>query len=193
MKIDRKMMIDDVKFVIVDVETTGLNCKSDRICQIAFSEVKNFVEINSFSTLINPTVPIPPEITRINGITNKSVKNSPVFSDIINIILNSFYDSVLVGHNIDFDYGFIKAEMERCGYDLPELLRIDTLKLSRKYLKIPNNKLETVARSMNFFSNNWHRADNDVEMTKNIFINFLRMLIKENGILNLEDLLISSS
>ncbi|MEF3280471.1 MAG: 3'-5' exonuclease [Elusimicrobiota bacterium] len=190
MKIGINTPIENVKFVIVDVETTGLDPENDRICEIAISALLNFREVNSFSTLINPGIPIPKEISRIHGITDDDVSKSPHFSNIINRVLEMLYDGVFVGHNVDFDYGFINAELARWGYTMPDVYRIDTLKISRKFCNnIPNNKLETVARSINLFSDDWHRAENDVQITRKIFEYFLRMFVKENQVIMLGDLL----
>jgi DNA polymerase III alpha subunit (gram-positive type) len=118
------------------------------------------------------------------------VKNSPYFSNVLNNILDILYDGVIVGHNIDFDYEFIRCEFERVGYTIPDIYKVDTLKISRQFCRnLPNYKLETVARSMNLFSNEWHRAENDVVMTTRIFDNFLRTFIKENNVVTLDDLL----
>ncbi len=152
--------------------------------------VKSFKEIDKFTTLVNPGIPIPEDVSKIHGITDDMIMKSPKFKDVAEKILNVINDGVLVGHNIGFDYGFIKSELERTGYEMPDVYKIDTLRLSRLLCRnLYNHKLETVARSMNLFSNKWHRAENDVYMTKQIFENILRNLIKEKGIYKLNDLL----
>lgn len=187
---DEKTQIDNVRFVIIDVETTGLDPIKDRICEIAFIETKASKEINRFSTLINPHMPIPENVRSIHGISDEDVISAPSFSDIANMIVEVFYDSVIVGHNIKFDFSFINSELERIGLKMPEVMMIDTLVLSRKFLgNIPNNKLKSVAKSMNLYSSKWHRALNDVEITKDVFNYFLTMFIKEKGIKTLGDLL----
>ncbi len=190
MKINSLTPIEDVRFVVMDVETTGLNFRQDRICEISMSVVKDFKEINSFTTLINPGVNIPKEVSAIHGITDDMVAKSPSFENVVNQILDIIYDGVLVGHNIDFDFNFLKNELERIGYSMPDVYRVDTLRLSRRFCKsLCDYKLETVARSMNLFSSDWHRAENDVQMTAKIFENILMTLVKENGVVTLKDLL----
>jgi DNA polymerase III epsilon subunit family exonuclease len=190
MRIDKNTPVEDIKFVIADVETTGLIPQKDRVCEIAMSVFKNFREVDRFVSLINPEVSIRPDVSKIHGITDDMVKNSPKFSDVLNPVLDILYDGVIVGHNIDFDYEFIRCEFERLGYTIPDIYRVDTLKISKRFCSnVPNNKLETIARSMNLFSNEWHRAENDVVMTTRIFENFLRTFIKENNVITLNDLL----
>lgn len=190
MKLNEKTFIEEVRFVIMDVETTGLDPKNDRICEISMNIIKDFKEAKGLTTLVNPGVSIPYDVSKIHGITDSMVLKSPKFGDIVNQILDIIYDSVLVGHNIDFDYNFLKSEFERIGYSIPDIYVIDTLDLSRRFCGgLPNYKLETVARSMNLFSKDWHRAENDVIMTSRIFENILNILVKENGVMTLEDLL----
>lgn len=185
-------LIDDVRFVITDVETTGLDPLKSRICEIAFIEMQGLSEIMKYSTLINPSIPIPSEVSSIHGISDDDVRDSPYFKDIAGFIADIFYDSVLVGHNIMFDYSFIDMEFKRIGMKMPQLQIVDTLVLSKKFQNItntPNHKLSNIAKSINIDSTKWHRAMNDVFVTKEIFKYFLTILIKENGIKTLGDLL----
>ena len=187
---DENTLIDDVRFVIVDVETTGLNPLSDRICEIAFIETKSQKIINKFSTLINPNIPIPRNVSAIHRIYDEDVLDAPSFSDIANMLVDVFYDSVLVGHNISFDFEFINSELKRIGMKMPDVKMIDTLALSRRFLlNQENNTLRGVAKSINLNLHNWHRALADVEVTKKIFDHFLLLFVKESGIKTLGDLM----
>jgi DNA polymerase III epsilon subunit-like protein len=67
MKIDKKTPVEEIKFVIADVETTGLNPQINRVCEIAMSVFKNFKETDRFVTLINPDVRIAPEALNIHA------------------------------------------------------------------------------------------------------------------------------
>lgn len=181
--------LDKVRFAVVDVETTGLDLEKDRICEIAVIVIYGLEEVNSFTSLINPQIPIPPEITRINGITDEMVLKMPSFYDLKTQIMDIMNNAVIVGHNVDFDLNFIKSEFKRAGYILEHPYKIDTLTLSRKILNLRDYKLETIARSMNLFSDSWHRAYNDALMTSRIFKNLLNFLIKESNVSTLYDLL----
>lgn len=184
------LVIDEVRFVVVDVETTGLDYLKDRICEVAFIELKAQKEINRFSTLINPKMSIPESVSLIHGITDDDVLNAPSFEEIANKLIDTFYDAVIVGHNVDFDFNFIDAELKRIGLKMPNVIKIDTLSISKKFLtNTINNKLKNVAKIINIYSDNWHRALNDVEVTKDIFNYFLTMFIKEKEIKTLNDLL----
>lgn len=189
-----RSMKDDIsvyeaRFVVVDVETTGLDPQKDRICEIAFIEMKGFKEIDRFSTLLNPTIPIPFNVSSIHGIYDEDVLKAPSFADIADILLSKLSDAVVVGHNIQFDLGFIKNEFIRVGLNIPDVMLVDTLVLSKRYLSnLSNNKLKTVAESINLHSQNWHRALNDVEITKEVFIYLLRLLVNEYEVKSIGDL-----
>lgn len=187
----RNLKLEDVKFAFIDVETTGLNPQVDRICEIAIVVKKNSKEIASFSTLVNPLSPIPLNISKIHNITDEMVAGKPAFKDIIIKVLNMLENSVIVGHNVKFDYDFIDAEFNRYGYRIPRdgiIAVIDTLKISKKFGSFKNNKLKTIADSLNIKDLNWHRAYQDVLATIEIFEYFL-VQFKKEGVDNLYDLI----
>jgi len=181
-------LIEDIRFVVIDVETTGLSPKKDRICEISMVAVKNFEIVSEFSSLINPNVDIPAEAFNIHGIDNSMVERSPNFEDIADTIMDFISESVLVGHNIEFDFAFLSNEMRKIGYDIENFILIDTLTLSRKLYLIENYKLKTVADHLNINTDRYHRAQNDVEVTVKIFQNIIRTLKDEYKISTLDSL-----
>jgi hypothetical protein len=76
------------EFVSLDIETTGLSPENDKIIEITAIRYKNFIEIEKFSTLINPQILISSRITKINGITNDMVKDSPTIEQSIQDFYN---------------------------------------------------------------------------------------------------------
>lgn len=180
--------IEDVVFTFLDVETTGLYPETERISEIALVSYKDFKQIYSFSTLVNPEKPIPEDIVRINGITNEMVAKSPTFAEIVPKIIIAIKDSVIVGHNIQFDKSFLESEFKRCGLKLPDLYFVDTLVIARKFGNFKNNKLGNIARQLEISNESWHRALSDVEMTRKIFEYFMT-IFKKDGVVYLGDLL----
>ncbi|GAB4031291.1 MAG: hypothetical protein Fur0012_08320 [Elusimicrobiota bacterium] len=171
--------IDEALFTFLDVETTGLSPKRERVCEIAMSGFRNFKRVYFFSSLVNPQKNIPPEVVALNGITDEMVAKSPLFSDLIPAILANIQDSVLVGHNINFDVEFMNSEFERAGFKFPRLAVIDTWKMAKKFGKFSSNSLGNVARRLEISTENWHRAASDIEMTRKIFEHFTVMLRKD--------------
>ncbi|MBN2570572.1 MAG: 3'-5' exonuclease, partial [Ignavibacteriales bacterium] len=106
----RSISIKDATFSILDFETTGLSAINERVIEVGLIKIKNFKIIDSYQTLINPERSIPSEITKLTGITNLDVKKAPRFSVVAEEISNLIEDTILVAHNFNFDYSFLKSE-----------------------------------------------------------------------------------
>lgn len=104
--------------IVFDIESTGLSPRHDRIIELAAIKVMpDGTEIEK-SWLLNPTVPIPPETTKIHGITNEIVKNCPTFKDRAEEIFEFFRDCDLSGFNADrFDIPCLEEEFARAGWN----------------------------------------------------------------------------
>lgn len=153
-------------FVVIDVETTGLNPYSDEIIELAALKVINHRVEDTFQCLIKPELPISSYITRINGITNEMVKDSPCISEMLPLYLEFLGDSILFGHNIRFDINFISESCRRCGLPFPANDYVDMLPLSRKAVReLPNHKLATLIRAFGIEVSCFHRALADCEST----------------------------
>ncbi|SVD97507.1 uncharacterized protein METZ01_LOCUS450361, partial [marine metagenome] len=87
--------------------------------------------MEEFTTLVNPEIPVPKEIITLTGITNQMVIDSPLIADVIPDLINFVGNTPLVGHNIDFDYNFIKNNALGTDLSLKELPLYDTLSLAR--------------------------------------------------------------
>ena len=105
--------------VVFDLETTGLDIELDRIIQFAFLRVNPDRSVEEWQELVNPAIPIPPEASRVHGITDDQVADHPDFSHFAPIVLSYINNSDLCGFNIaQFDVPFLQAEMQRNGYPL---------------------------------------------------------------------------
>ena len=95
-------------YVVFDLETTGLSPTADEIIELSAIKVKNQKAVQTFSTLVKPSRPIPSGATAINGITNQMVANSPSICEAVKNFLDFIGNEVLVGHNIhSFDLNFM--------------------------------------------------------------------------------------
>lgn len=150
-------------YVVLDVETTGLDFNNDRIIELSAIKYKNDKEIEKFSQLINPQMKISKTITRITGITNEDLMNMPTINDVLPNFITFINDYTLVAHNASFDYKMISAECIRCNLNIISNRICDTLTLSKKYYtnsEVNNYKLETFK---NYFQLDYqsHRALSD--------------------------------
>ncbi len=182
------MNLNEIRFACLDTETTGLSPETGgKICEIAVSVSLGGRVVDEFSTLLNPGIPISPEVTAIHGITNEMVKNAPSFADVLPRLLGLLDNSVIVAHNADFDIAFIRAEFAACGMRFPPYPVVDTLKLARKSGKFARNRLGLIAEELGISCQGWHRAMADTKMAEQIFYYFLTILSKQ-GVTTLEQL-----
>ena len=120
-------------YVAIDLETTGIGAKRERITEIGMVKVENGAVTDTYHTLVNPGRPIPEHITELTGIDDDMVKDAPMIQDVIGEVIAFCGTLPVLGHQIMFDYGFLvqaavngKLRFERSG--------IDTLKLCRKFM-----------------------------------------------------------
>ena len=104
--------------VVFDIESTGLSPRHDRIIELAAIKVMPDGSEIEKSWLLNPTIPIPPETTKIHGITDEIVKNCPTFKERAKEIFEFFRDCDLSGFNADrFDIPMLEEEFARAGWN----------------------------------------------------------------------------
>ncbi len=182
------MNLTDVKFACLDTETTGLSpLEGGKICEIAVSVTHRGEVVEEFSTLLNPGMPMSPEVINIHGITNEMVADAPSFAEVAPKLMSLLEGCVLVAHNADFDLNFLRAEFSSCGLRLPDNPVLDTLKLARKSGRFVKNNLGCVAQQLGINCQGWHRAMADTKMAEQIFYYFLNRLYAR-GVHTVEDL-----
>lgn len=155
------MLPADLAFV--DVETTGGSFHYSRVIDIGIVRVHNGAVTQTYSSLINPDVYIPPEITRMTGISQQDVDTAPSFRKIRDEIASLLEDCIFVAHNVRFDYGFLKSEFRHLGQSF-QAKHFCTAKLSR--LLYPTHKrhnLDSVIQRCHLRCQNRHRALPDAQ------------------------------
>lgn len=150
-------------YVALDLETTGINPSLDKIIEIGMAKVIDGKVVDSYKTLINPDTHISTRITEITGITDNMVLDKPVISKIIKDILDFIGDLPLLGHNIIFDYSFLKKAAINSNYTF-EKQGIDTLKIARRLLpEVPHKNLEYLCDYFKLNKGSSHRAFDDAQ------------------------------
>jgi len=156
-------------FAIIDVETTGVNAKYDRLTEIAIIIFDGEKIIKEFSSLINPERKIPYNITQMTGINNQMVASAPKFYEIAKDIVEMTEGCTFVAHNAAFDYRFITAEFDSLGYKY-ERRTLDTIKLARKFIPgLRSYSLGKLCTDIGIEINNRHRAMGDAQATAELF------------------------
>ena len=184
------MKLDDLTYVVFDLETTGLKAYEEEIIEIGAVKVKNHEIIDKFDMFIKPSKEIPEYITSITGITNDMVKDSPDCLTVLSKFLSFIGDAILVAHNAAFDLSFIKASMLKYNMGTLNYDLIDTLGLSR-YLR-PYEKYHNLTILMQRYNINWdedkhHRGDYDALGTSYVLYELINEL-KTKNINTLEEL-----
>jgi DNA polymerase-3 subunit epsilon len=152
-------------YAIIDIETTGLNARKDRITEIAIFIHDGEKVVDKFESLVNPECRIPFHITALTGISNKMVTEAPYFYEIAKKVVEMTDGLTFVAHNASFDYNFIRCEFKRLMYDYSQKT-LCTKKLSRKLMPgIQSYGLGNLARILNFKNPARHRAAGDALTT----------------------------
>lgn len=152
------------RYVAFDLETTGLDPRTDHIIEIGAVYVEHGVIVKSFSQLVNPGIHIPEGATSVNHITDKMVKKAPRINQALSEFV-AFIDDVdvLAAHNARFDADFLAAAAAECGIPL-NVRFFDTLALAREaWPNLKNHKLGTVADKAGYSIDNAHRATADAQ------------------------------
>lgn len=121
-----------------DLETTGTNVATDRVVEISILKVFPNGNKESKTWLVNPEVPIPPEVIAVHGISNKKVANEPTFKQLSKEIYKMIKDSDLAGFNSDrFDIPLLAEEMLRADvdFDMKSTVSVDVQTIFHKMEK----------------------------------------------------------
>ena len=174
--------LDLVKFVALDLETTGLNPNLDSI--IEFSAVL-FVEgkvTDKLTFLCDPGFEISSEIETLTGINTQMVKGAAPFESQIAAVLDFLGNLPLVGHNLGFDLGFLKSYLKRnANYQRVRIKNVlyDTSLLAQAfYFYLHNHRLSTVAEYCGLDTEGAHRAELDALNTGKIFLRLIEAVLK---------------
>lgn len=134
---------------LFDTETTGLDpLTGDRVIEVAVLELERDLPTGrSFHELIDPGRDIPPEATRVHGLTRADLQGKPRFADIADRLLAFLGDGPLIAHNAPFDFGFLDAEFARLRRPALDRARmIDTLALAKARFPGSPNSLDALCR-----------------------------------------------
>ncbi|MCH1984386.1 3'-5' exonuclease [Ruminococcus sp. OA3] len=155
--------------VVLDLETTGLHPKTDRILEIGALKIVDGRTVDSYHVLINPQMQIPYEIQELTGITQAMTEEGEKSETALGNFLDFCGELPLLGHNIMFDYSFVKHKAVNLGFKF-EKEAVDTLKIARKALPdLPSRSLAALCRYYRIDQGNAHRALDDTRSTWQLY------------------------
>lgn len=151
-------------FVCIDLETTGLDPKRDRIIEIGAVKVERGKVSEEWETFVDPERKLEERIVELTGIRDEQLSGAGKIAEILPELFAFLGNDVLLGHSVLFDFAFLKkaAVNERLSF---ERMGIDTLRIARKYLKdLESRSLESLCRHYNI-PHKAHRALEDARAT----------------------------
>ena len=179
-------MLDDLDYVVVDVEATGAKLPPNRIIELGAYRISGRKIVDSFLTLVNPEIAIPRFVMTLTGINNEMVKTAPLFAEVAPRWLEFVKDAVLIAHNAPFDTNFLNHEISRVypGHRMINA-HLCTVTLSRHVVPgLTNYRLDTIADHFSIPILARHRAGSDALATAEIFLHLLDRL-DERGVKDL--------
>ena len=164
------------EFIVLDLETTGLDSKKDEIIEISAIRFVDGELADEFTRLIKPKRGIPQKITEITGIDDKLVSDSPYLEEVIDDFVAFIDNGIVVAHNAEFDLEFIFENLNRCSKVLKLKAICDTLLLSRSFLfSLEKFNLEFLSHYFNL-EHEAHRARGDALNTGIILIELIKQM-----------------
>ena len=156
-------------YVVIDLEMTGLNPKQDKIIEVGAVRIRNHKIEAELSILVNPHRPLNEKVKELTGISDEDLMQGMEIENALEQTLRFLGEDVLVGHNIIFDYSFLKQEAVNQRKPF-EKSGVDTLKLARRFLPAEQKKtLEALCSHYEIERNKGHRASYDAEMTWKLY------------------------
>jgi len=151
-----------MKFVAFDLETTGTKPTADMIVEVGAVLFDGDRAVKGYGTLVDPGVPIPPDASAVNGISDEMVRGKPRIADVLGDFAEFCGDLPLVAHNAPFDFKFLLEDIKLHRAVAPTGVVLDTLPLARKLFPgLPNYRLGTLVRHFGFPNGTFHRAEED--------------------------------
>ena len=168
-------------YVSIDLETTGLNPKRDRIIEIGALRVEHGEITGEISTFVNPGRKLEERITELTGIRDEDLADAPELDQVFPELLEFMGELPLLGHSILFDYSFLKKAAVDRKLTF-ERSAVDTLKIARKYLpELPHRNLEYLCRYYEI-PHHAHRALEDAKATDLLFRKLSELFYQEEPV-----------
>lgn len=158
------------RFVLIDLETTGLQPDRDEIIEFGAIRVDGDKE-TEFNCLVRPAGPLPKTIAELTGLTDRVLQEQGIaMEQALEQFLTFIGRDRLVGYNLSFDMAFLRAACQRVGRSMPANRSMDLLNLARrKVIDVNNFKLTTLAAHFALPQQDSHRALADCRLMKELY------------------------
>jgi DNA polymerase III epsilon subunit family exonuclease len=181
--------LDAARFVVVDLETTGLVPARAAICEIGAVRVDGLLPAGTFQTLVDPGLPLPPAVSNLTGLADRDLRGAPRVETAVTRFLAFAGDAVLVAHNARFDLAFLNREVERLTGRRVASPVVDTVGLARRLLagRVRRTGLASLSHLFGTSVRPCHRALPDAQATAEVLVALIG-LAQEQGATTVADL-----
>lgn len=155
-------------YVSIDLETTGLDPKRDKITEIGAVKIICGERRETFSTLVNPGRKLEPRVAELTGLTDADLAEAPCIEEVLPKVIVFLGDLPLLGHSVLFDFSFLKKAAVNARLTF-EKQAVDTLKIARKYLADLERRSLDYLCAYYKIPHQAHRALPDAEATADLY------------------------
>lgn len=153
-------------YVVVDLETTGLDPKYDDIIEISAIKFRNGIELDSFNQLVSIDYCVPYYITDLTGITDDMLRGCPHIEEAIKDFYNFIGEDIIIGHNINFDVHFLAHALKLYMSKDFTNQYVDTMRIARKlFPSFEHHRLSDIAAHYSISYEGAHRSKVDCDIT----------------------------
>ena len=182
-------VLKDHSYVVFDVETTGLSAIYDKVIELSAVKMKDGNVIERFDEFIDPGFPLSEQTTNLTSITDEMVHGSKSEEEVFRMFKDLCKGSIIAGHNVSFDMGFMNTGYRRHGMEEITEPVIDTLPLARfLYPNMRGYRLNTLSKKFKVALEHHHRANYDAEATGHLLYKFLKDAEDRYGVRYVDDL-----
>lgn len=173
-------LLEELKFCVIDLETTGGNHESDQIIEIGMIRIENLEITDEKNLLIDPEMDIPEFIQKLTSIKQKDIQGCPTITEVIDEILDFIGDDIIVAHNISFDLPFINSVLRRLDRPQLENKSLCTNVMTKHMIpEIMSSNLTYMSQLFDINHSNAHRAYDDALATAKLLLKYLDIFIKK--------------
>jgi len=177
--------MDGVRYIVFDIETTGLSQNFNKIIEVAAIKIENGLVVDTYESFVNPEELLRPFTMELTGITQQDVKQAPKIEQVMSELLawtgHESMPTIFVAHNAHFDVPFIQAVYKKIHNRRLPLHFIDTLTMARHlYPQLKRHGLKALTKFFNVGLDQHHRAIADTKATAEVFLSMLQEY-KERG------------
>ena len=166
-------------YIAVDIETTGLRPEEDAIIENGAVKYVYGEVIDTYTSCINPGVSLPTHIVKLTGITDEMLKDAKNIDEVLPEFLEFFDSDLILGHNIKFDFSFLKTAAMRLGHRF-EKKGIDTLRLAKlMHPELSSRTLEAMCKEYKIQREHKHRAYDDAKAAAELYEELIKKCITD--------------